>query len=85
VDQVIVLHNGKVEDSGPPAHLQTESKLYRHLIYMEFNEYATGELEAGQVTRKFGRIPNRSEEIIDGRSDHPTREPLPGDEVRSRT
>ena len=46
-DQVIVLHNGRVEDIGPPAHLQTESKLFRHLIYMEFNEYATGELEAG--------------------------------------
>jgi ABC-type multidrug transport system fused ATPase/permease subunit len=49
MDQVILLHNGRVEDSGPPAHLQTESKLFRHLIYMEFNEYATGELEAGQV------------------------------------
>jgi ABC-type multidrug transport system fused ATPase/permease subunit len=49
MDQVIVLHNGRVEDSGSPAHLQTESKLFRHLIYVEFNEYASGELEAGQV------------------------------------
>ena len=37
--------NGRVEDSGSPAQLQTESKLYRHLLYTEFNEYATGEIE----------------------------------------
>jgi ATP-binding cassette, subfamily B, bacterial len=48
-DHVIVLHEGRVEDSGTPAHLQAESKLYRHLIYSEFNEYATGEIEAGQI------------------------------------
>ena len=34
---------------GPPSQLQTESKLYRHLIYTEFNEFATGEIEAGQM------------------------------------
>ena len=48
-DQVIVLHNGRVEDVGPPDKLQTESKLYRHLLYVEFNEFATGEIEAGQI------------------------------------
>jgi ABC-type multidrug transport system fused ATPase/permease subunit len=48
-DQVIVLHNGKVEDVGSPAQLQTESKLYRHLLYQEFNEYVSGEVEAGSV------------------------------------
>lgn len=48
-DHVIVLHEGRVEDSGPPAQLQAESKLYRHLLYSEFNEYATGEIEAGQM------------------------------------
>ncbi len=48
-DHVIVLHDGRVEDAGPPSQLQAESKLYRHLIYTEFNEYATGEVEAGQM------------------------------------
>jgi ABC-type multidrug transport system fused ATPase/permease subunit len=46
-DQVIVLHNGQVEDIGSPAQLQAESKLFRHLLYLEFNEYVSGELEAG--------------------------------------
>jgi ABC-type multidrug transport system fused ATPase/permease subunit len=46
-DQVILLHEGLVEDVGPPSQLQTESKLYRHLLYLQFNEYATGEIEAG--------------------------------------
>jgi ABC-type multidrug transport system fused ATPase/permease subunit len=50
-DHVIVLHEGRVEDVGPPTQLQAESKLYRHLIYSEFNEYATGgEVEAGQMS-----------------------------------
>jgi ABC-type multidrug transport system fused ATPase/permease subunit len=48
-DHVIVLHEGRVEDAGSPSQLQAESKLYRHLIYTEFNEYATGEIEGGQV------------------------------------
>jgi ABC-type multidrug transport system fused ATPase/permease subunit len=48
-DQVIVLHNGRVEDAGPPSQLQTESKLYRHLLYLEFNEYVSGEVEAGML------------------------------------
>ena len=49
-DQVILLHDGRVEDVGPPAQLQTESKLYRHILYMQFNEYATGEIEAVQLS-----------------------------------
>jgi len=49
-DQVILLHNGRVDDAGPPAQLQTESKLYRHLLYMEFNEYISGEIEAVQLS-----------------------------------
>ena len=48
-DHVIVLHNGRVEETGSPVQLQNESKLYRHLVYTEFNEYATGEVEAGQM------------------------------------
>jgi ATP-binding cassette, subfamily B, bacterial len=48
-DHVIVLHNGRVEESGSPDQLQTESKLLRHLLYTEFNEFAGGEIEAGQM------------------------------------
>ncbi|WP_165244255.1 ABC transporter ATP-binding protein [Paludisphaera soli] len=48
-DNVILLHNGRVEAMATPSKLQAESKLYRHILYTEFNEYATGEIEAGQV------------------------------------
>jgi ATP-binding cassette subfamily B protein len=48
--QIIVLHNGRVEMIGPPRQLQTESKLFRHLQYVEFNQFATGEIEAGQMS-----------------------------------
>lgn len=48
-DQVIVLHNGRVEAVGPPRELQAQSKLFRHLQYVEFNQFATGEIEAGQM------------------------------------
>jgi len=48
-DHVIVLHNGRVEDAGSPLQLQSESKLFRHLLYTEFNEFASGEIEAGQM------------------------------------
>lgn len=46
-DNVILLHNNKVEDIGPPARLHAESKLFRHILYTEFNEYAAGEIPAG--------------------------------------
>jgi ABC-type multidrug transport system fused ATPase/permease subunit len=49
-DQVILLHNGRIEDVGSPAQLQTESKLFRHLLYTEFNEYAGGPVEAGSLS-----------------------------------
>jgi len=48
-DQVIVLQNGRVDASGPPREIHGESKLYRHLQYMEFNQFASGEVEAGQM------------------------------------
>jgi len=48
-DQVIVLHNGRLEAAGPPRDLQASSKVYRHLQYVEFNQFATGEIEAGQM------------------------------------
>ena len=35
--------------SATPASLQTDSKLFRHLQYLEFNQFATGEIEAGQM------------------------------------
>ncbi len=48
-DQVIVLHNGRVESSGTPREVHAASKLYRHIQYVEFNQFATGEIEAGQM------------------------------------
>ena len=48
-DQVLVLQNGRLDASGPPREVRTSSKLYRHLQYMEFNQFATGEVEAGQM------------------------------------
>jgi ABC-type multidrug transport system fused ATPase/permease subunit len=50
-DYVIVLHNGRVEDFGSPHQLQSESKLYRHLLYTEFNEFESGEIEAGHISQ----------------------------------
>jgi ABC-type multidrug transport system fused ATPase/permease subunit len=47
--QIIVLQNGRVESVGQPRQLQSESKLYRHLQYVEFNQFATGDIEAGQM------------------------------------
>jgi ABC-type multidrug transport system fused ATPase/permease subunit len=49
-DQVILLHNGRVETAGAYRDLQDQSKLFRHLQYMEFNKFATGEMEVGQMT-----------------------------------
>jgi ABC-type multidrug transport system fused ATPase/permease subunit len=48
--QIVVLHNGRVEVAGPPRQVQQDSKLFRHLQYMEFNQFATGEIEAGQMS-----------------------------------
>lgn len=48
-DRVIVLHNGRIEASGTARDLQAESKLYRHLQYLEFNQFASGGIEAGQM------------------------------------
>jgi ABC-type multidrug transport system fused ATPase/permease subunit len=47
--QIIVLQNGRIESVGQPRQLQNESKLYRHLQYVEFNQFATGDIEAGQM------------------------------------
>ena len=53
-DHVIIIHNGRVEETGSPLHLQNESKLYRHLIYGEFNEYVTGEADSPQMNHAEG-------------------------------
>ncbi len=53
-DHVIILHNGRVEETGSPLHLQNESKLFRHLVYDEFNEYVTGEADSGQMEHAEG-------------------------------
>ncbi len=47
-DRVILLHNGKLEAVGTPAEVKA-AKLFRHLQYVEFNQFATGEIEAGQM------------------------------------
>ncbi len=47
-DRVIVLHNGRVEAAGTPAEIKS-AKLFRHLQYVEFNQFAAGEIEAGQM------------------------------------
>lgn len=48
-EHVIVLHEGRVESAGPPRELHGLSKLFRHLQYIEFNQFATGDIEAGQM------------------------------------
>jgi ABC-type multidrug transport system fused ATPase/permease subunit len=48
--QIIVLHNGRIESIGNPSQLQHDNKLFRHLQYVEFNQFATGEIEAGQMS-----------------------------------
>ncbi|MEA2592007.1 MAG: ATP-binding cassette, subfamily bacterial [Actinomycetota bacterium] len=48
-NQIIVLQNGRIESIGQPRQLQNESKLYRHIQYVEFNQFATGDIEAGQM------------------------------------
>jgi ATP-binding cassette subfamily B protein len=47
--QVILLHGGRIEDQGTPRELASRSKLYRHIQYVEFNQFASGEIEAGQM------------------------------------
>jgi ATP-binding cassette, subfamily B, bacterial len=39
-DRVFLLYNGKVEASGEHRELLAQSELYRHLQYLEFNEFA---------------------------------------------
>jgi ABC-type multidrug transport system fused ATPase/permease subunit len=51
-DHILVLHNGRVEDAGSLSQLQSESRLFRHLVYTEFNEFSTGELEGGQMNHE---------------------------------
>ena len=49
-DRVILLHNGHLETTGTPREVSHDSKLYRHLQYIEFNQFATGEIEVGHFT-----------------------------------
>jgi ATP-binding cassette subfamily B protein len=39
-DQIFLLYQGKIDASGEHRELLNSSDLYRHLQYMEFNEYA---------------------------------------------
>jgi ABC-type multidrug transport system fused ATPase/permease subunit len=49
-DQVILIHDARVEAVGSARELQQTSKLFRHLQYMEFNRFAAGEIEVGQMS-----------------------------------
>jgi ATP-binding cassette, subfamily B, bacterial len=50
-DHVVVLSNGRVEEVGSPEKLLADSKMFRHLAYSEFNEFASGEIEAGLLNQ----------------------------------
>jgi ATP-binding cassette subfamily B protein len=39
-DQVFLLYQGKIEAAGDHRELLAQSELYRHLQYLEFNEFA---------------------------------------------
>jgi ATP-binding cassette subfamily B protein len=39
-DQIYLLHQGRIEASGDHRELLAKSDLYRHLQYLEFNEFA---------------------------------------------
>jgi ATP-binding cassette subfamily B protein len=39
-DRVFLLHNGRLEAAGEHRELLTQSELYRHLQYLEFNAFA---------------------------------------------
>jgi ATP-binding cassette subfamily B protein len=44
-DRVFLLHKGRIEAAGDHRELLTHSELYRHLQYLEFNEFA-GKVES---------------------------------------
>lgn len=48
-DLAIVLQDGRPVEVGPPRQLEHEGKLFRHLLYTEFNEFASGDIEAGRL------------------------------------
>src|SRR5262249_44520480 len=39
-DTIFLLYNGKIEAQGEHRELLKESELYRHIQYLEFNEFA---------------------------------------------
>ena len=50
-DLVLVLHHGTLNCLGHPRDLQTESKLFRHIQYLEFNQFATSDAESGSLSQ----------------------------------
>ncbi len=48
-DLAIVLQDGQAIEVGPPRRLEHDGKLFRHLLYTEFNEFASGDIEAGRL------------------------------------
>jgi ABC-type multidrug transport system fused ATPase/permease subunit len=49
-DRVVVLHNAKLEAAGSPRDLHSQSKLYRHIQYLEFNQFANSEAEPATMS-----------------------------------
>ena len=47
--QIVLLHHGKVDTIGSPRQLESQSKLFRHMQYLEFNPYATSDAEQAQA------------------------------------
>lgn len=43
---LVILHRGRLEAAGSPHELQASSKIFRHLQYVEFNQFAADEIEA---------------------------------------
>ncbi|MFO0951563.1 MAG: ABC transporter ATP-binding protein [Isosphaeraceae bacterium] len=90
--QIVLLHNGKLDSVGPPRQLQNDSKLFRHIQYVEFNQFATGEMETGQMGELSGPLPQLenaagSRKPAAGRSGHAEGRPpidLPQAPPRSR-
>ncbi|MSQ95959.1 MAG: ATP-binding cassette domain-containing protein [Gemmataceae bacterium] len=51
-DQIFFLHEGKIEATGDHRELLSTSELYRHLQYLEFNEFGSLSTSAAPVTQE---------------------------------
>ncbi len=51
-DQVFLLHNGKIEAAGDHRELLESNDLYRHLVYLEFSEFASLAAATSPITEE---------------------------------